>query len=58
MSQRSLTGRILAEFRQWGGENELRVGQSFLEKRFADEPMDWTEWLARMKVYEEQQHRK
>lgn len=29
-----------------------------LEKRFADKPTDWTEWLARMKALEEQQRKK
>lgn len=29
-----------------------------LEKRFADKPTDWTEWLARMKAFEEQQRKK
>ena len=29
-----------------------------LEKRFAGKPMDWTEWLASMKAYEEGQRRK
>ncbi|HET7729068.1 MAG TPA: SRPBCC domain-containing protein [Usitatibacter sp.] len=28
-----------------------------LEKRFAEKPMDWTEWLARMKAYEDGQRK-